>query len=40
MPSHGTMFTSIIVLATGLTLAGAAAAAAQTVDPKGYIDRR
>jgi hypothetical protein len=30
--------TSIIVLATGLTLAGAAAAAAQTIDPKGYID--
>jgi hypothetical protein len=29
---------SIIVLATGLTLAGASGAAAQTVDPKAYVD--
>jgi hypothetical protein len=30
--------TSIIVLATGLTLAGASGVAAQTVDPKAYVD--
>ena len=30
--------TSIIVLATGLTLAGASGAMAQTVDPKAYVD--
>jgi hypothetical protein len=30
--------TSVIVLASGLILAGAAAAAAQTLDPKAYVD--